>query len=93
MIIHIALGVIDQLEKDPSLENVSINPFNVLILEDFKVKVIDLYKKDDSLEMYEDINYQGAVKMFLPPAALDEPDTKESQVYSLGCLLYLMIKN
>jgi len=57
MIIHIALGVIDQLENDPSLENVSINPFNVLILEDFQVKVIDLYKKDDSLEMYEDINY------------------------------------
>lgn len=70
----------------------SISPFNVLILDNFEVKVIDLFKKDDQLEKLEKIDYSKPVKMFLAPEALDEDETRQSQIFSLGCLLYLMIK-
>ena len=93
MIKHIALGVLNNLEEDPKhLATVSINPFNVLILDNFRIKVIDLYKKDDDIEWDEVVDYEQAVKMFLAPEALNKPDSKKSQVFSLGCLLYLLTK-
>ena len=49
------------------MDTVSINPFNVVILENFDVKVIDLYKKDDEMERDEMIDYSSVVKMFLAP--------------------------
>ena len=63
----------------------------MLVLDNFDIKVIDFFKKDDEVELRE-TNYQDAVTMFLAPEARDQDDSMKSQVYSLGCLLYLMIQ-
>ena len=64
----------------------------MLVQDNFEIKVIDLFQKDDELEDGEKIDYQGAENMFLAPEARGYPESRESQVYSLGCLLYLIIE-
>ena len=89
---HVVLGVLDELEKKRDLSSVSVNPWNVVVVENFDVRVIDLFRKDDEMEKEEKISYHGAVKMFLPPEVHNRLDNKKSQVFSLAYLAHMMLK-
>jgi serine/threonine protein kinase len=65
----------------------TLHPMNLIVLEDFDIRIKDLFQVDDS-EKVKQISYYRAPE--LTPLCIE---TEKSQVYSLACVLFEMLTN
>ena len=91
-----------QLTETPAHRDITIHPMNVIVLEDFQVRLLDLVDKkhknwvERRLFFYSGIeggplNEKGQMLQTIEiKLAKFEEETEASQAYSLACLIYSM---